>query len=796
MITLYSRKMIKKIFLFLFVALLSTSLYSDESQYDNKPISSIVIEVEDLPKGSDFQTRTVEEKLKIKVGERFSQTMFDLDLKNLSKDYDRVDPKITMRNDEVLITLKVWLRPLIVGITFDGDYHFSQNRLKKELGIEPYTLFNRHSFNKGFHKLREFYLKKGYFETELDYKVIKDKPKNEVTIAIEINEGRSGRIHELIFENFSKDEVASIKKDLHIGEFNPFLSWITRKGIYHDEMVDYDKVKILEFLRNEGYANAKVEISVLEAQKSDRISLLVKADKGDQFKIGSVTFSGNGDFSNEIIEQKILVAQNEPYSPQKIQDTVTGLSEFYGKKGYIDASITYEPHLIEDQNSYALHFSIKEGSPYKVGLIKIMGNNRTIPKVILRETHLEPGNTFDTKMLEATRKRLENVGYYKHVNVYPSPTSSTQSIKAPLRDVNIQVEETSTGSLGMNVGFSTVDSVYGGIELSEKNFNIAGIFDIPSKGLGALRGAGEFLKIQSSIGIKITDYSLSWMKPYFLDSAWTVGVNLDKNFSRVQSNDYNIETFTTTLNSFYPLNAFVDFNAYYRLRDTKLHVSSGATADLQNQKRNNGIISSVGVGLQYETRNNFHRPTQGFSSALTCEYAGVGGDFFYFNYGYNNALYVPLGPFVAKTKADFNFIQPISKTEPNDIPVGERFFLTTDISQVRGYKPFAIGPQFSKNNPEGGISSVLLSEELMYGLIPKFLDIFAFVDAGSLTAKPFQIDTFRVSVGAGARIVAAPNLPLMLGWGYPLNPKMVRVNGQLRREHRGSGFFLSLGGKF
>lgn len=779
--------MTKKIILLFLALVLTSPLFSDDSQYDNKPISSIVIEAEDLPKGSEFQPQTVENKLKMKVGERFSQSMFDTDLKNLSKDYDRVEPKIKIQNDEVFITLKVWLRPLITSINIVGDYHFSSTKLKKELGIQPYTLFNRHTFNKGFHKIREFYLKKGYFETELDYKVIRDSAKNEVAIEINIHEGRSGRIHKIEFENFSAEEISKIKEMIHITKFNPFISWITHKGVYHEEMIDYDKVKILEFLRDEGFANAKVEIDVVESEKNDHIGIIIKADKGEFFKVGEVSFAGNKDFDDEMIKGKILLTQNAPYSPKNVQDTVNGLTDFYGKKGYIDAAITYEPHLIENENTYSIHFDISEGSPYKVGLIKIMGNNRTIPKVILRETHLEPGNTFDTKMLEATRKRLENIGYYKHVNVYPSPTSSTQSIKAPLRDVNIQVEETSTGSLGMNVGFSTVDSVYGGIELSEKNFNLAGITEVPAKGLGALRGGGEYLKIQSSIGIKITDYSLSWMKPYFFDSLWTFGVNLDKNYSRVQSNNYNIETFTTTVNSFYPLNVFVDFNAFYRFRNTRLNANSDAVQAIKNQARNNGIISSVGVGLQYETRNNFHRPTEGFTSALTCEYAGVGGDFFYFNFGYNNSLYVPIGPFIAKSKANFNFIQPISRTKPENIPVGERFFLTTDISEVRGYKPFAIGPQFNANDPEGGISSVLLSEEIVYGLIPKFIDVFAFVDAGALTARPFGIDVFRVSVGAGARIVAAPNLPLMLGWGYPLNPRVPSDR---------QGFFLSLGGRF
>lgn len=779
--------MIKKLSIFLVLLFSFTPhLFADDS-LDEKPVKNIIIKLEDVPPHSKFQMETVENKLKTKVGERFSQTVFDYDLKSLSKEYDKVEPKIEVHHDEVYITLKIWLRPLITEISFSGDYHYRSSKLKKELGVQTQTLYNRQNFLQGIHKLREFYNKKGYFETEINYKIDKDPTLNHVKIDVIITEGRSGRINQIDFEGFTKEEISKIKEELHIGKFNPFVSWLNGKGIYHEEMVGYDQIKVLEFLRDEGYANAKVDVIVTEIEKNNRIGILIKATKGDLFTINNVTFSGNKDYTDEIIKNKLLISQNEPYSPKKMQETANSISDFYGKKGYIDASISYEPHLIEGQNTYDVHFKIEEGAAYKVGLIKIIGNNRTFPKVILREAHLEPGNTFDTKMLEATRKRLENIGYYKHVNVYPSGTTSAHSIKAPIRDVNIQVQEASTGSLAMNVGFSTVDSVYGGIELTEKNFNLAGLADIPSRGIGALRGGGEYLKIQTSIGIKITDYSLAWAKPYFFDSLWTFGVNLDKNFSRVQSSSYSIESFTTTVNSFYPLNAFVNFNTFYRLRNTNLHASKDASQDILDQKKNNGIISSVGVGLQYETRNNFHRPTQGFNSELSVEYAGVGGDFYYFNYSYNNALYIPVSRFVFKTKANFNFIQPISKTKADQIPMGERFFSVTDISEVRGYKPFALGPLFPNGEPAGGITQVILSEEIMTNLIPKFIDIFAFVDAGALTAQPFQVNTLRVSVGAGARIIAAANLPLMLGWGYPINPQR-RIDRQ--------GFFLSLSGKF
>jgi len=50
--------------------------------------------------------------------------------------------------------------------------------------------------------------------------------------------------------------------------------------------------------------------------------------------------------------------------------------------------------------------------------------------------------------------------------------------------------------MGLFFGFSTVDNVFGGLEVTERNFNLAGIAEMPLKGIGALRGAGEYFKLK------------------------------------------------------------------------------------------------------------------------------------------------------------------------------------------------------------------------------------------------------------------------------------------------------------
>lgn len=775
------------IYFLAFSLFLQFSLRAEDLHYENKPVVNLTIEVEDLAKGSSFETKTVENKLKTKVGEPFSQNVFDQDLKTLAKEYDKVVPSVSPDQDGVKVTLKVWLRPLISQIIWKGDFHFKKAKLEKELNIHPFSLFNKQEFNKSFHKLREFYMKRGYFEAQLDYDVIKDPNRNEIAVEISIKEGMSGLIQKVTYEGFTPDELKALKEKVHIKKYNPLISWYKRTGIYHREIMEYDKMNVLQFLRDQGYANSKVEILVKSSEKKNRIDIDIRANRGEKYTFGEINFVGNKDFNNEEIQQLVLVKKGESYSPKKIQETVESINSFYGKKGYIDATVAYEPHLKESDESYSIQFKIDEGEPYRVGLIKVLGNNRTQSKVILRETLLEPGNTFNTNKLEYTQKRLQNVQYYKHVNVYASPSSSTEGIKAPIRDVNIEVEETSTGNMGLFFGFSTVDSVFGGLELTERNFNLAGLSEVTVKGIGALRGGGEFLKLKTGLGTKLDDYQISWTKPYFLDSNWAVGVNVNKNLSRIQSSNYTIDSFTTNVHSFYNINGFLSFNTYYRFRNLKLNVNGGVGELLYDQAHNNGVVSAIGFSFLYNSKDHPYRATRGFDSDLKIEYAGIGGKFHFGTLSYNNAYYIPLAKrLVSKTRADLNFILPVYPTRANTIPLGERLFLGADTTIMRGYRPFSVGPSFANGEPAGGISSLVMSQELAFNLLPG-IDVFAFFDAGSLSLGRFEIDTIRTSTGAGARITALSALPLMLGWGYAINPAS-RFDRQ--------GFFISMNGSF
>lgn len=808
---------------FLAVAFLWTSVISAEVvQYENQVIERIDVVMMNTAEGAACDASSITARIKSRVGDLFSQSVFDNDLKILAADFDRIDPIVDSVNGRVFILLRVWPKPTIRTITWNGNAKISTYHLQKELGITSCSIFDRLAFNRAFHKLKAYYVKEGFFEAELSYDVVPVPDSNEVDIIITINEGRAGRIKKIQFLNFTKEEEDALVDKMITKEYFFLTSWMTGDGTYHEEAIQQDEITIVNFLQDEGYADAKVTIDVSEAPQSDRIIITIIADRGSLYLFGNISVTGNKLFTEEQIRDRFLIQEGKHYSPARLHETVKRITNAYGRRGYIDAVINYEPKLVhEDLCVYDIELTIEEGEQYRVGLIKVLGNCSTQTRVILHETLLIPGEIFNTDKLERTEERLENIGYFKSVNVYAVKSEGPCALGDNYRDVHIEVEETGTGNFGAFAGFSTSENLFGGFNITESNFNYKGLGSVFSKGLCSLRGGGEYAYFTATLGTKSTSYLLSWTKPWFMDTPWIVGFDLEHATVSYVSKDYEIDTNSLKLRGAYQLNPFMRVGVHYRLKQPIVHVDKDRLEDssshshdssssesesseereekqakeLEHEADNHSLISAVGASWTYDSTNHPVLPTEGLKSRLESEFVGLGGENHYFKFGYSNTFYWQFRNIdwwgVWKVRADLRYIQPVGSTKPTDISIDERYFLGGD-TLIRGYRPYKLGPEL-KGDPVGGISMQYYSLEYGRPLFKK-LDVFYFLDGGYLSNRRWGYPgrghpgSLFLAVGWGFRVSIFPSIPpVVLGMGYPLNETS---SGQRKR------FFISVGGQF
>ncbi len=773
----------------LLLLLLPCLLSAEVTDYEQLVIEKIEVLFVNEPDTTSYRPQKVLDILRTTKGDRFNQTDFDSDLKSLAEQYDHVEPEVNVFNDKMEIKLKIWPKPIIGTICFEGNLKVKDWKLLEELGCKEKQLFDRVSFNEAFHKLKIYYIKQGYFEATLDYTVQLDDSCNEVHIVVCINEGRSGRIQKIEFCGFSRCEEDEIYAMMYTKPYNFFLSWYTQEGTYNEEAIQQDQFRILNYLHNLGYSDASVDIDVIEGCSCDRIIIRITATKGECYSFGPITFCGNCIYDDECIQRCFKAIEGNCFSPEAMRETVNTITDLYGRHGYIDAIVDYEPVLMDDKNAYSVRFTIEEGEQYHVGLIKVFGNQNTLPQVILHECLLYPGEVFNLDKLSKSEERLENIGYFKCVNVYPA--SENQILSAcgcRYRDVHIEVEECGTGHFGAFFGFSTADSVFGGLTLTEKNFDHCGLLRMFNHGICALRGGGEYVNVGVNVGKKSTSYAFSWTKPYFMDTQWSIGFDIERILSQEVSKDYRNKIWGFALHASYPIDQWTRFAWHYRLRNSTVTTGHNASAQLRQEAKNGGLISAMGVSLAYDSTNSVNCPTDGFRSRLEIEYAGLGGDDHFGSAAYLNTLYHPVTcKGTLKLRADVRYVIPVGSTSYPLLPLDERLYLGGD-DQLRGYRPYSIGPKFANSTePSGGISLGMFSTEYNYKIFEK-LDAFVFFDSGYLTDKVFDFGNLYMSYGAGIRFqVFEAGPPVTIGYGIP-------INAQSRSDEK--KFFWALGGRF
>lgn len=741
-------------------------------------------------------------RMKTKRGDFFSQTTFDTDLKMLVGDYDRIEPSVESVDGQIFIHIKVWPHSTIRSITWKGNDRIKSKKLQKELNIACDSKFDRQDFNAAFHAVKAHYVKKGFFEAELDYAVLPLDNSNEVDICITINEGRAGSIKNIHFEKFTCEERNCILNMMVTKKYDLLFSFMDGRGVYNDEMILHDQFQIINFLQNKGYADANVDIKIVESCNDDRIVLCITADRGQRYCFDDITIKGNAIYSTEELMNITPICKGDPYSPDKVHNSLRAITNYYGQCGYIDTSVNYIPEAVEGECCYKIHIDIEEGDKYYVGLIKVIGNYCTQTKVILHETLLVPGEVFNLEKLLITERRLANIGYFENVNVYAVKSEDGCALPGNYRDVIIEVCETSTGNIGASLGFSTVENLFGSINLTECNFNIKGLRCLSRDGLCALRGGGEYAHLSLSIGAKSLSYGLSWTKPYFNDTPWSFGFDLDRSVKEYISNNYDIRAVGLNLHATYECNAFMRVGTHYRVRYTDVHTDGDQTGESEKEaEASDGMISALGYSWRYNTTNHPIFPTRGLKSRAEFEVVGLGGHSHFLSFAYLNCWYYNLwDKAVFKLRGDVRFIQPMWGQELDEIPLDERFFLGGD-NTIRGYHSYRLGPKFDKpdaknsgevkvdnEDPKGGISMQLFSAEICKPLFGCG-DVFAFFDVGALSSNTWDCGYLYLSSGIGARIQVFGNgsPPLMVGYGWPINPTS---SSDIKR------FFITVGGKF
>lgn len=745
--------------------LLSTFLFFSYSVLADEVIRKIIVEG-----NRRIEVATVISYVDLQKGDPFDQALLDRALKNLYATGLFADVSIRQQGSALVVT--VLENPIINEIRFEGNKKIKSEALYGELQLKQRQVLTRARVLADAERLQEIYRLSGRFSAVIDPKIIR-MDQNRVNLIFEINEGPETLISRISFIGNSRYSDGRLQKVIRSREDRWYRFW-TSDDKYDPDRLAYDQELLRKFYLERGYVDFRVDTAIAELSP-DRKDFLVtfSVEEGNRYKIGKVNVQSKiPELKASLVKDTVAFKSGDWYRVGGIEDTITRMTNRLGNFQF--AFVDVQPSVTRNRSARTVDivFIISDGKKTFIENINISGNTRTLDEVIRREMILVEGDPFSAVKIRKSEQRIRNLGFFDKVEVRPRSGSSSNKT-----NIEVRVEERSTGELSIGAGYSTTDGPLADFRIKERNF----------------LGKGQVLQLSSMLASKKNEFNFSFTEPYFLKRDLSAGIDLFHVTQDLQDqSSYNSRRSGGGLRLGYPLSEKWRQNLNYRYERNKI-TDVQATASLYvQQQEGDRDTSAVAQTLTYDTRNSRLSPTEGFIGRINTEVAGLGGQARYVKARVGGTYYYPVADkWILSVLGEVGYIHGWSD---ETVRINERFYIGGD--NLRGFADSGIGPRDSISDDSlGGNRFWRGSVELAFPTgLPEDLGIRAhvFSDLGDLwtldDSGPTIQDVSSVRMAAGAGI----------SWRSPLGPVRVDFAKPIMRESfdKVQQFRLSFGTRF
>jgi outer membrane protein insertion porin family len=695
-------------------------------------------------------------EIRTKVGEPYLDFVVEQDIKDLYKSGAILNVRFFAQPDGngLHVIIAVQTRSILRELVIDGAHGVKVSRVRKDTGLKLNAPINEEDLEKGRQKLIETYRARGYNDISIQYRVEPIDPTHGTArVVYTINEGEKGAVSRILFEGNEHFSDHTLRKQMKT-RGKTLIAFLDKSGRLDENQLQEDLDKVREFYQNHGYIDVAVKDVRKERPNGGPITITIAITEGTQYHVGKITVSGYKVSSEENIRQFMKMKEGSVYSAKQLRDDAKAIVDAYGHGGYIDANVIPE-NASGGTGQIDVHYKIEEGERAFVQRVNIVGNTRTKDKVLRREVVVNPGDVFDTGRMDISKKRLEGLGYFDKVEVYPDETGI-----AGRRDLNVAVQEKRTGSLSFGGGFSTIDNVVFFAELSQGNFDIT---NWPQ-----LTGGGQKFRLRIQLGTQRKDFLVNLIEPYFLDQRLSLGGQIYYNEADYLSSIYNQRTYGFSIEARKAFGAFLQDALSYRLENIELfNVSTSASAQIKAEQGTR-TISQITNAVIWDRRDNYLLTRTGQRIAVTPYVSGgfLGGDTQIYGWDLEASQYFhgPLDTILLFNgeiagvdtwdHPEIDHVQIAKNTfvDVPAVPIFSRLYLGGS-NNLRGFDYRDVGPKDKNGEPIGGQSMARATVEFTFPIVEKARGAF-FYDVGFVNADPNDFSVHNVTT---VRIPPDPN---------------------------------------
>ncbi|HBY05465.1 MAG: Outer membrane protein assembly factor BamA [candidate division TM6 bacterium GW2011_GWE2_42_60] len=677
----------------------------------------------------------------------------------------------------------------ISALTFDGNKNYSTEKLRKKLELSRIRTLDERELINIAEQIKKAYREKSYHHTEVTGTLVPAKDGSKEA-HFEIQEGTTTTVKCVKFRGNAHIPDDYLRAQLFTRE-DWIFGIIDKSGTYHPDAILQDRYTLENLYQSSGFLAARVTDVITDEKTDGTMNITFVIDEGDPYVISKVEAPGNDILSEQQLLASIPLYQGQLYSKNLVRSAMDQLRTIWGEYGYIYADV--QPAIRPDEKTKTVEISFRSdlGKCIHVNRIDIVGNFKTIDKVIRREILFDEGDLLTKNLMEESKRRLQLLGYFDQKDGVNWRIIKKDEDEA---DLELIVKEVGTGRIMCQAGYGMQNdsqSPTGGFSIggsvSNSNFRGAGIryglngnYAVNSKAVDAFI-SDEWLfdrPISGSLSAYLRDSIYEDFEQTINEPAErTVGGTLHTGFRVEKLNFMQVGLSLGQEDISYSSST----RAKERFADRALQNSLQLQIDRSFQP---GSVLWVGGNLSQDFRDHPTYPSSGyfwnFDTKIGLPYSS--SCFSFVKAGIDANWYTPIIQQHGLVFHIHGFGGLIERIKDRAIPYRELFHIGGPMS-VRGFNYGQIGPQMLGSSL-GGSRAFFLNFELLFPITSDGnMRGWLFYDGGTswdtpdsncippefLSNNAFE---YRHSVGFGFS-VQSPQ-PIRVDWGFKLDRKKRR----------------------
>jgi outer membrane protein insertion porin family len=735
-------------------------------------------------------------RLPFKEGQPFEVSTTQSVIKSLYKDLKRFRfIEIQAENigtNQIDLFIIVQEKTPIKQIVFKGNKKLSEKEIKKNIEFEDFPAADEEELKIYAIKIKKLYISKNYHNADVKSELIIDI-EGKGTAQFSIKEGPKAMVKRVNFIGNKHISSKELRSKIFTRE-DWALSFLDNAGSYQPEHIEGDRHLIEQYYQSNGYMVAKVVNTDVKFNKEwGHFDVTFEIQEGELYTVEEVKAPGLGILKDDYLAARLPIKPGDLYSRENIVESMKALEFLWGDLGYIYAHIDPSITQNDDKKTVKITFDTELGNKVTLNKINISGNKKTKDKVIRRKLLLSEGRLLTNNALEASKGRVEGLGYFDPKD---GVTWRKVRIDDTHADLDLVLKEVATGHANVKVGFG---GSAGNINSNASGFSLAAEVSESN-----LMGSGIQTTLNASLAKEEQDIMFNITDPWLFDKPILGAFDV---YHRRQSYDdfqqtrpvnerltgvgFSLGVVTPALWETQIMSRVgVDSITHEEKPIAKVYDVDTQAEKIQANIEYQCILDKsfqpgkfcwLDFNFGQDFRNHPMLPSRGYRWLAVAHFAIPT---FYCNVGFSKfnidaSWYTPIiGEHDLVLKLH-GYLGIVTEFKGHTIPYRELYHIGGPAS-VRGFLFGQAGPRFLGDSI-GGRKAFFVSAELQFPITPDFnMRGVAFYDGGTGWNNPYvcacntsqkfveyNFFNYRHAVGVGIRLMRP--MPVRLDWGFKLD---------------------------